>query len=78
MSKKSPKEQKPLSKEEVAKFKPIDQAAKLQQVMGFDLSTAYKVGLELDSDNPAVVPTQTSPATKAANVDAIPQTKEKK
>lgn len=76
MAKKSkPAEDQPLTKEEVAKFKPEDPVTKLQEVMGFDLSTAYRVGLELDSSNPAVIPGQVAPATKAANVDAIPEIK---
>lgn len=66
----------PLTKEELIKYQPEDQAAKLQEIMGFDLSTAYKVGLELNSDNPAVVAKQTTPETKGANVDALPKTKQ--
>lgn len=74
MAKKS-KEQAPLTPEEVVKYKPEDQVAKLQGIMGFDLTTAYKAGLGLDSDNPAVVAGEVNPKNRVANVDALPETK---
>ena len=74
MAKKQSKS-KPLTKEQLAKFQPEDQVIKMQQVMGFDLSTAYNVGLELNSTNPAVVANQNSPVNKIANVDKLPEIK---
>lgn len=72
---KQPNEDKPLTKEEVAQFVPEDQAKKLQHVMGFDLSSAYKVGLEVNSSNPAVVAKTVNKEGTAANVDKLPETK---
>ena len=74
MAKKS-KQPKELTREEVSKFKPVDQLGKLQEVMGFDLTTAYKAGLEIDSKNPAVVAGEHNPKTNLANVDRIPEIK---
>jgi hypothetical protein len=74
MAKKSKKDE-PLTKEQVAAFKPEDQVTNMQSILGFDLSTAYKAGLELDSKNPAVVANQTNPKNRVANVDALPEIK---
>lgn len=75
MSKKSKTKDEPLTKEEVAAFKPEDQVANMQSILGFDLTTAYQAGLELDSKNPAVVANQTNPKNRVANVDALPEPK---
>ena len=52
-----------------------DQVANMQSILGFDLTTAYKAGLELDSKNPAVVANQINPKNRVANVDALPEIK---
>lgn len=66
-----PKKQKPktLSKEEVAKFKPVDKTTEIAQVMGFGLQSAYDLGLA----EGATVVQKKSPEIKAGNVDKLPK-----
>lgn len=73
MSKKSNKP-KPLTPKEVAHLKVEDQAAKIQQLMGFDLSTAYNLGLTEGAQQVA----QKEPTVKLGNVDALPGLKKTK
>jgi len=73
MPKKSTKS-KPLTPKEVAHLKVEDQVVKMQQLMGFDLSTAYNLGI----NEGAQKVTQNHPEVKLGNVDALPELKKTK
>ena len=65
---------KPLTPKEVAHLKVEDQVLKMQQLMGFDLSTAYNLGISEGAQQVA----KNNLETKLGNVDALPTLKKSK
>lgn len=61
----------PLTKEQLVEYKPEDQAAKLQEVMGLGLTSAFNLAVK---EGATVVKT-VAPTSKAFNTDALPETK---
>lgn len=62
-------DEKILTKEEVAKFKPTDKTTEIEDVMSFGLKSAYDLGVA----EGATVVKRTSPEVKAGNVDKLPK-----
>lgn len=63
--------EKPLTKEQLTKYKPEDQAEKMNSILGIGLENVFNQGI---ADGTSVV-AQKAPTTKAANVDALPSIK---